>query len=197
MRGIVAAFSNLRYWGCELREEQVVANRTQAEQTSKIYGELPQTPEWVIGDSRIKLDEAPNADFPFSCPSYGNLEGYKGGAADLSGMSNDEFLAAYEDIIAKAASKLRDDRFACLVVGDYRDKDGYLCGMVTQTVNAFEKKEVGMRLYNAAVLRTPVGNAAMRAEGNMTYRKLTRVHQDVLVFCKGVWKKAAAKNSLG
>jgi len=36
----------------------------------------------------------------------------------------------------------------------------------------------------------------MRAQRNFTYRKLTTVHQNVLVFCKGEWKKAAAKNSL-
>jgi hypothetical protein len=54
----------------------------------------------------------------------------------------------------------------------------------------------GARLYISAIPRTPIGIAAMRAEGNFKYRKLSSVHQNVLAFCKGDWKNAAAKNSL-
>lgn len=108
-------------------------------------------------------------------------------------MSNSEFLEAYEGIVKKSAAKLRDNSFACFVVGDYRDKGGYLVDLGNQTVRSFEK--AGARPYNSAFLRTPTGSSGKRAERIFgTNRKLIAVHQNVLVFCKGDWKKAAAKS---
>ena len=54
----------------------------------------------------------------------GNLEVYSNNPADLSTMAADEFDAAYADIIGKAVARLRQDRFAAIVVGNYRDGQG-------------------------------------------------------------------------
>ena len=185
VRGIIAAQLGLNYWGCDLRGEQVAANRAQAEAIC-----TDRKPEWVCGDSMETLASAPAADFIFSCPPYGDLEVYSDDPADLSNMEWHTFVAAYKRIILRAIGRLKNDRFACFVVGDFRDNKGFYRDFVSTTIRAFE--ECGARLYNEAILATPVGSAAMRVTKQFeSGRKLCKVHQNVLVFCKGDWRKAA------
>jgi hypothetical protein len=100
------------------------------------------------------------------------------------------FCTAYREIIAGAVSRLRPNRFACFVVGDFRDRKGLYRGFVPETVAAFEA--AGAMLYNEAVLLTPTGSAAMRVSRQFAAgRKLCKVHQNVLVFVKGDPMKAA------
>ena len=186
VRGIVAAQLGLNYWGCDLRAEQIEANRAQAE---TICGDLK--PEWVCGDSMETLASAPAADFIFSCPPYGDLEVYSDDPADLSNMEWHTFVAAYKRIILRSVQRLKDDRFACFVVGDFRDPKGFYRDFVSTTIRAFE--ECGARLYNEAILATPVGSACMRVTKQFdASRKMAKTHQNVLVFCKGDPRKAAA-----
>lgn len=109
--------------------------------------------------------------------------------ADLSNMTWPTFLAAYRDIIAKSCKKLANNRFACFVVGDFRDDRGMYRGFVNETVRAFA--DAGLELYNEAILVTAVGSAAMRVTKQFDAgRKLCKTHQNILVFCKGDWRKA-------
>ena len=64
VRGIVAAHLGRKYWGCELRAEQIEANRAQG----AVLCEGKPLPEWVCGDSMHEVEKAPEADFIFSCP---------------------------------------------------------------------------------------------------------------------------------
>jgi len=186
VRGIVAAQLGLNYWGCDLRAEQVAANR---EQAAAICNAV--MPVWVCGDSMETLADAPDADFIFSCPPYGDLEVYSDDPADLSNMEWHTFVAAYKRIILRAVGRLKDDRFACFVVGDFRDNKGFYRDFVSTTIRAFE--ECGARLYNEAILATPVGSACMRVTKQFNAsRKMAKTHQNVLVFCKGDPRKAAA-----
>ena len=185
VRGIVASCLGRKYWGGELRGEQVEANR---EQAGRICGNNP--PAWVQGDSSVTLDDAPAADFVFSCPPYGDLEVYSDDPQDLSAMDWPAFLVAYRAIIAKACGKLKQDRFACFVVGDFRDKKGNYRNFVSETVRAF--LDAGLHLYNEAILVTSVGSACMRVTKQFNAgRKFAKTHQNVLVFVKGDGKKAA------
>lgn len=188
VRGIVAAKLGREYIGCELRPEQVAANRAQA---SQICADGV-CPAWVEGDSAVTVPALEcAADFIFSCPPYGDLEVYSDRADDLSTMSHAGFLAVYREIIAAAVGKLRQDRFACFVVGDYRCKKGFYCNFVSETIGAFEA--AGARLYNEAILITSVGSLPIRAGRQFAAtRKLGKTHQNVLVFCKGDPKKATA-----
>lgn len=186
VRGIVAAQLGLRYWGCDLRGEQIEANRGQA---VEICGDV--VPEWVCGDSMETLADAPAADFIFSCPPYGDLEVYSDDPADLSNMEWHTFVAAYKRIILRAVGRLKDNRFACFVVGDFRDNRGFYRDFVSTTIRGFE--ESGARLYNDAILATPVGSACMRVTKQFdASRKMAKTHQNVLVFCKGDPRRAAA-----
>lgn len=185
VRGIVAGMLGRRYWGCDLRQEQIDANNAQADEIAPDV-----RPVWVCGDSMEILDAAPDADFVFSCPPYGDLEKYSDDPADLSAMEWHTFKAAYGRIILRAVKRLKPDRFACFVVGDFRDKRGFYRDFVSGTISAF--RDCGAELYNEAILVTSVGSASMRVTKQFEAgRKFAKTHQNVLVFCKGDWRKAA------
>lgn len=187
VRGIVASKMGREYYGVELRGEQVAANVNQRAALCEGAG-----PEWVCGDAAEELEAAPESDLLFTCPPYGNLEVYSDDPRDLSGMEWHTFTAAYKRIIARAVKNMRRDSFACFVVGNFRDKKGFYRDLVGATVDGFE--ESGAGLYNEAVLATPIGTAAMRVTKQFeSGRKMAKIHQNVLVFCKGDWKNASVK----
>jgi hypothetical protein len=187
VRGIVAGALGRKYWGCDLRAEQIAANAEQAETIP-----VAVRPEWVCGDSRETVSSAPDADLLFTCPPYGDLERYSDDPLDLSAMSWTGFSVAYRLILHRAAARLKPNRFACFVVGNFRDtSSGFYRDLVGETVAAM--REAGLGYYNEAVLVTSVGSASMRVSKQFAAgRKLCKTHQNVLVFCKGDWRKAAA-----
>lgn len=187
VRGIVASHCGRRYVGVDLRQEQIDANQAQEEIAADPL------PIWRAGDSR-EIDAIcadTKADMIFSCPPYADLEVYSDDPADLSTLDYDSFKLAYREIIAKASFLLKDDRFACFVVGDVRDKKGNYYNFVGDTVEAF--RIAGLHLYNEAILVTAVGSLPIRAGKQFAAsRKLGKTHQNVLVFVKGDGKKATA-----
>jgi len=192
VRGLVASMLGRDYWGSDLSGVQLEANRGQAEEV--LYDGCP-TPVWVHGDSEEAVKHSPQADLIFSCPPYGDLEVYSDDKADLSNMRWSDFLLKYATIINNSVSRLKDDGFACFVVGDFRDsKTGMYRNFVSETIAAFH--DAGAYLYNEAILLTSIGTAMMRAGKQFSAsRKFVKVHQNVLVFCKGSPKGACA--SLG
>lgn len=190
VRGVVASKIGLQYIGHELRGEQVAANRGQA---SEICADDKLPPVWIEGDSR-NIDKTcadVHADFVFTCPPYADLEVYSEDPKDLSTLAYDDFRAAYFDIIAKACARLKQNRFACCVVGEVRNKKGNYYDFVGDTVQAF--RNAGLEFYNEGILVTAVGSLPIRAgRAFSASRKLGKTHQNVLVFLKGDAKKAAA-----
>lgn len=187
VRGIVASHLKRHYMGIDLAEAQIAANCAQLDIAVPEYA-----PIWLHGDS-AHMDGflAPSEEFDliFTCPPYGDLEVYSDHPADISGMANDAFLTAYYNIIGKACARLRPNRFAAIVIADYRDNKGIYRGFVANTISAFAA--AGLPLYNDAVIIDPVGSAAMRAERQfVATRKLAKTHQNLLVFIKGDPKKA-------
>ena len=123
-------------------------------------------------------------DFLFSCPPYGDLEVYSDDPRDLSLIDNyDDFMDALATIINRCCKRLKEDRFACFVVGDYRNKKGFYNNFPGDTILAF--LDAGLKLYNECILVTAVGSLPIRAGGYMKSRKLGKTHQNVLVFYKG------------
>ena len=186
VRGIVANYLDYEYTGVELREEQVDANIQQGfdivfNNKDIVFGN---TPEWICGDSNKILDTMDRQfDFVFSCPPYYDLEVYCDDPNDLSNMTHNDFNRVYESIINKSCKLLRNNRYACFVVGNCRDKNGYMMDLVGTTIRAFEK--AGLYFYNDIVLRNVYGTAMLRANKSMKYKKVVKVHQNVLVFVKG------------
>ena len=177
MRGIVALKSGRQYIGCDLRAEQVEANRAQG---AEITPDNP--PIWHCSDSRNidRVCEGLQADMIFSCPPYADLEVYSDNPKDLSTLPYDQFVEGYREIIAKSCSLLKDNAFACFVVGDVRDKKGNYYNFVGDTIKAFT--DAGLSYYNEAILITPVGSLPIRAgRTSASTRKLGKTHQNVQV----------------
>lgn len=192
VRGIVASVLGFDYSGFELRPEQVHANREQAAVLCP-----GAAPSWHCGDSAALIpawDES--ADFVFSCPPYGDLEVYSDMPEDISAMSHEDFLLAYRAIVGAACNKLKPNRFAAFVVGDYRCKAGFYRRFVSATEDAFEA--AGLRFYNECILVTAVGSLPIRVGKQFrASRKLGKTHQNLLVFCKGDPFAAAAACEAG
>tara|TARA_A100001011_G_C14230745_1_gene808695 strand:+ start:317 stop:1171 length:855 start_codon:yes stop_codon:yes gene_type:complete len=179
VRGIVANYLNFNYTGIELRQEQVDSNREQGFDILPINNQ----PNWYVGDSNKILNGFNKKfDFIFSCPPYGDLEKYSDLDDDISNMNYNQFYNIYKSIISKSCNLLKDNGFACFVVGEYRDKKGDYVGFVPDTINAFQK--CGMKYYNEGILLNTIASASMRANGNMKSKKLVKVHQNILIFKK-------------
>lgn len=188
VRGIVAGMKGRSYTGVDLSAEQVEENREQAKEILKKENKKP---KWIVGDSLGLPNLLGNQDFDFvfSCPPYGDLEQYSEDPKDLSNMPPADFDRSYAEIIRLACQRLRMHRFACFVVGDYRDSDGLYRNFGSKTIAAFNK--AGLRLYNEAILITALGSLPIRATKIFTGgRKLGKTHQNVLIFVKGDWRKA-------
>lgn len=185
VRGIVASHLGRKYVGTELRREQVEANWLQLPTAAD------PKPDWRNADSRdiARVCFDVQADMVFSCPPYADLEVYSDDPADLSTLAYDSFLKAYRHIIKETCSLLKDNRFACFVVGDVRDKKGNYRNFTGDTVEAF--RSAGLHFYNEAILVTAVGSLPVRVGKQFAAgRKLGKTHQNVLVFVKGDGKKA-------
>lgn len=180
VRGIVANYLGYKYTGIDIRQEQVDSNREQAMDILPIENQ----PQWYVGDSNELLNDNWNTKFDMvmSCPPYANLEVYSDLEGDISNKPYKQFLELYESIIAKSCKLLKVGGYACFVVGEVRDKNGFYIGFVPDTIKAFEK--CGMKFYNEAILLNAIASASMRANGNMKSQKLVKVHQNILVFKK-------------
>lgn len=195
VRGIVASAMQRTYHGIELREEQVSANEAQR---AVLLEDMKHQPEWWQADSEsaLPLFRPEFYDFILSCPPYGDLECYSDLPEDLSTLSWDGFREKYARIIRLSVSRLKRDRFAAFVVGNFRDRvgGGFYRDLVGETIRAFESSGAGF--YNEAVLVTSVGSLPMRINAQWRKsRKLGRTHQNILVFCKGDPRKASRGDS--
>lgn len=186
VRGIVAGILGLNYTGIDLREEQVSAN---FKQWLRLNNRNSAGVNWLVGDSNEALKYVDGEhDFIFSCPPYHDLEQYSDDPADLSNMSYSDFLTVYRSIIEKSVARLKENRFACFVVGEIRDEKGFYRDFVGDTVQAF--KDAGMEYYNEIILINVAGSLPVRIGRQFGgYRKVGKIHQNVLVFYKGDPKK--------
>jgi len=179
VRGIVANKLGYNYTGIEMRQEQVDSNRIQSLDILQVNNQ----PQWYVGDSNIILNEiSKEYDMLFSCPPYADLEVYSKIDGDISNMNYSDFIVAYQSIIKKSVNKLKPGGFAVFVVGEVRDKQGYYYGFVPDTVKCFQN--AGCKLFNEAILLTPVGTKCLTVESGWKNKKLGKVHQNVLVFKK-------------
>ncbi len=180
VRGIGANYLGYKYSGIDIRQEQVDSNREQAMDILPIENQ----PQWYVGDSNELLNDNWNTKFDMvmSCPPYADLEVYSDLEGDISNKPYKQFLELYESIIAKSCKLLKVGGYACFVVGEVRDKNGFYIGFVPDTIKAFEK--CGMKFYNEAILLNAIASASMRADNGMKNQKLCKVHQNILVFKK-------------
>ena len=182
VRGIVAGYLNYQYTGIDLSKSQIKANRVQGKEILETDSKV----KWITGDSaNMKKLTGKKHDFIFSCPQYYNLEIYQNSPKDLSNAKTyKEFLNHYYKIIKEGVSLLKNNRFACFVVSNIRDKKGFYHNLVGDTIRGFDKE--GALFYNDCVLVTHIGSLSLRIEGQFSKnRKIGKTHQNVLIFYKG------------
>ncbi|EIT2383761.1 ParB N-terminal domain-containing protein [Enterococcus faecalis] len=183
VRGVVAKVLGHNYTGIDLRAEQVSANYANAREIG-LSGI-----NWICDDS-LNIDnhiEDESQDLLFTCPPYADLEVYSEDERDISNMSYEEFVEVYSKILKRSARKLKDNRFAVVTISDVRDEKGFYRDLTGLTKKAFASE--GMLFYNDIILLNVVGSGSLRARRLMNNRKVTRMHQNVLVFYKGNPKK--------
>ena len=182
VRGIVASEMGYHYTGIDISETQILANQKQS-----------QKPNWIVGNSAEILETLDDEtyDFVFTCPPYYDLEIYSDNENDLSNMDDEDFDDAYAHILTESYSKLKDNRFFCIVLSETREvsktgnyKIGKYRNLVAKTIMGCE--EIGFSFYNDMVLFNSQHQASKISK---TYfdrnRKIASVHQNVLVFVKG------------
>lgn len=178
--GFVAAYKNRLFEGIELRQEQVDFNQT-------LIDELNTGAKYICDDAlNIKANfENESKDFMFTCPPYADLEVYSDLENDLSTMTYEQFFITIEKVLIDCYSILKENRFACIVIGEVRHKiTGCYIGLVPKIIGIMER--AGFNYYNEMILLTPIGNLMMRAGRYMNQnRKVGKQHQNVLVFYKG------------
>lgn len=179
VRGVVAKVLGHNYTGIELRAEQVSANYANAREMA-IDGV-----NWICDDS-LNIDnhiDDETQDLLFTCPPYADLEVYSDDERDISNMDYEKFSSIYSEILKHSARKLKNNRFAVVTISDVRDKKGFYRDLTGLTKQSFT--EEGLYFYNDMILLNTVGSASLRARLLMKNRKVTRIHQNVLVFYKG------------
>ena len=191
VRGVIASCLARRYVGIDIRSEQVEAN---GEQARSILAGTTNPPQWVTGDAATAEQDHPDLepDLIFTCPPYFDLERYSDHDRDLSAMHPDDFITVYRDVLGQAARMLRPDRFFAIVVGDARDRRGFNRGLPWLTIDAM--REAGVGLYSDAVIINAHGSLQLVAARTMrSTRKLTRLHQYLIVGVKGDPGRAAQR----
>lgn len=182
--GYVAGSMGMAFKGIELRAEQAQLNqaRCKADGLPCVY----------YNDSSENMDkyiENNSVDLVFSCPPYADLEVYSDNPQDLSTMAHDDFFKMYKLILQKTFGKLKNNRFAVIVMGEVRNKQGVYIGTIPQTIDIM--CGAGYQFYNELILVNNAGTLPMRAGKTMrASRKIGKMHQNILVFLKGDAKKA-------
>lgn len=194
VRGIVSSFLQREYFGNDLSREQIEENIEQfkkIQNETDFYGQKIKEPIWSVGDSLeindlIKEDQF---DLMLTCPPYADLEVYSDDPKDISNMDYNDFLDVYGKIIKETATKLKENSFACIVVGEIRDKNGIYRNFIGDTIKKAE--EAGLKYYNEIVLVTMCGTLPMRAGKIFDIsRKVGNTHQKALIFYKNKDKKS-------
>lgn len=179
--GYVSSFLGNEFTGIELRQEQVDFNSEMVKGLNARY----------ICDDAINVCshiEEKSKDFLFSCPPYFDLEKYSQLPNDASNQKEyKDFLNILNIAFSKSIKCLKENRFACIVIGDVRDKKGYYRRLPHHICDIFEAS--GMKLINELILCEPIGRKAMTANRNFIGRKIPKVHQNILIFYKGDEKK--------
>lgn len=185
-RGFVASKMGLNYFGIDVRSCQIDSNIEQCK-------DLIPKPNYILGDSLEKLCDVERSDLVFTCPPYGNLEIYSELKEDISTMGYSDFKLKYSHIILETYKAMKQDSFSIFVVGNYRDKKtSEMYDLYSMTVNAFFA--CGAKMFDSVVLSTQIGSAAMTAARPFKKsRKLTRTHQNILIFYKGDLDKTIKK----
>lgn len=182
-RGIVAGLKHRKYYGFEISPIVHKAVLEVIEQGKERFDE-GYKPEIYCDNSVNLLNyNLPEIDLIFTCPPYHNLEKYESVEGQLSDIEDyGKFLEALKEIMKVSLSKLKENGFACLVVGDFRREDRLVpfdCD-VTKMI-----EELGVVLWDKVILQNINFGWAGIKFGNIKHKRQTsKVTEYLLVFKK-------------
>ena len=183
-KGLVFALCGYEFTGIELRQEQVDDNINACKKFENL------NLKYICDDGQNvdKYLEKESQDLLFSCPPYYNLEVYSNLPNDASNQKDYcDFLKILDNAYSKSIKILKDNRFAVIVVGNIRDKQGFYYNFINDIINIFNKN--GMFLLNELILKEPINARRFSAKRYFKSRKIVKIHQNILVFYKGNPKK--------
>ena len=183
-KGLVFALCGYEFTGIELRQEQVDDNINACKKFSNL------NLKYICDDGQNvdKYLEKESQDLLFSCPPYYNIEVYSNLPNDASNQKDYcDFLKILDNAYSKSIKILKDNRFAVIVVGNIRDKQGFYYNFINDIINIFNKND--MFLLNELILKEPVNSRRFSSRGLFKSRKIAKIHQNILVFYKGNPKK--------
>lgn len=179
-KGLVFALCGYDFCGIELRQEQVNDNN----EAIKKFENLNIKYICDDGQNVDKYFQEQSQDLLFSCPPYFDLEVYSKLPNDASNQKEYcDFLKILDNAFSKSIKILKDNRFAVIVVGNIRDKQGFYYNFTNDIINIFNKN--GMFLLNELILKEPIATRCFSARRLFKHRKIVKIHQNILVFYKG------------
>jgi DNA modification methylase len=125
----------------------------------------------------------PQVDLIFTCPPYWNLETYESCDGQLSDIKDyNNFLLRYKEIMKKSIELLKEDKYMCLVVGDFRKNKKYYTFHID---NIKIMEELGLKLHDIILIQSVTFDIANKRFGMFKKHKFTsKVHEYLLVFKK-------------
>ena len=175
-RGFVASAMGHEYTGVEIRQNEV--DRLIERQTELgVYFNIH------CNDSRL-YDIAPDSfDFAYTCPPYYDLEVYSTTDGDMSNVATyEEFLDMLTDSLRVTYKGLKSGALFIMVVGNFRDKKGYLRHFNGDAIQA--GKSVGFALHDELIFWGASDQAYQRLGQFVANRKSVRVHEYIIIFKK-------------
>jgi len=178
--GFICAYKGREFKGIELRKEQVIFNQTLLD-TFELNGKY-------FCDTSENMDKYIEMKVVTSIFSLSAIRWLRDIFRWPERPKYNEIWWVFNvigRILTNTYKKLKENRFACIVVGEVRHKNtGEYLGIVPNIINIM--RDAGYKYYNEIILQTPIGNLHIRA-GNYinTTRKVGKMHQNVLVFYKG------------
>ena len=202
VRGCVSGLLGRDFVGFDLQQPSIEHLSGQFEAVSEAHAasqNVTSTYEWpdpvapkaVLGDSEKLLEVYKSQfDFGFWCPPPPNYRG----ATDKMGLGTMKtgYISTYASILQRFTESLKPGGIAVVVIAEPRAKTGEQSGLISETVR--EMLDLGMELFNEAVVINHIGSGAIRAGRDFRRgRKLTRTHQTLLTFSKGYWRDAVSR----
>jgi len=177
VRGVVSAIMGHEYHGVEIRQEQIDENLRVVASLG-----LRDNTHYHHSDGRFLGGIGPELfDAAITCPPYYDLEVYSGQPDDLSNLSNYwEFNAGMFFCALSHRKVMKPGAFVCIVVGNFRGKDGELIDFRAHTVENF--REAGFVFHQEIILSKNFGSAAKRSTNSWKGLKLVPIHEFLLVF---------------
>ena len=135
-------------------------------------------------DDGCLLENSPkeSAHACITCPPYGNLEKYESVDGQLSDIKDYRvFCCKIGQCIHNVARVLKPGGFACWVVGDWRDSNGYHM-FTNDVINYF----IGAQMipHDTVIIKNNSPFAALQAYKCACKRITSKVHETLLVFRK-------------